>query len=282
MISKIILGTANFGNKYGISKVKINKKEVKKICKYSLTKGIKFLDTASDYKENYKIIKSLSKNFIITTKVLPNSKWENIKFCEKEMGLIRKKVNYKKIDTLFFHDEKFLYNKKKAKIVFENLKILKKKKFFKNLGVSIYNFRKIKYLTDNYDIDVIQCPLSIFDQRLINTGSLVRMKKKGIKIHIRSIFLQGLLLNNLILKKKKFNELKDKIKLLNDYADYKHTNPLDLCLNYVMSFKIDKIVIGFSNLNNLKQIISYKKVKNLDYKKFSNINNKFLDPRNWS
>ena len=108
------------------------------------------------------------------------------------------------------------------------------------------------------------------------------MKKKGIKIHVRSIFLQGLLLNNLTLKKKFFYEFKDKIKLLNDYANYKRANPLDLCLNYVMSFKIDKIVIGFSNLNNLKQIISYKKVKNLDYKKFSNINNKLLDLRNWS
>ncbi len=282
MISKIILGTANFGNKYGISKVKINKNEVKKICKYSLTKGIKFLDTASDYKGNYKIIKNLSKNFIITTKILPNSKWEKIKFCEKEIRLIQKQVNYKKIDTLFFHNEKFLYNKKKAKRVFENLKVLKKKKLFKNLGVSIYNFSKINYLTDNYDIDVVQCPFSIFDQRLINTGSFVKMKKKGIKIHVRSIFLQGILLNNLIPKKKFSNEIKDKIKLLNDYANYNDTRPLDLCLNYVMSFKIDKIVIGFSNLNNLRQIISYKKVRNLDYKKFSNINNKFLNPKNWS
>tara|TARA_B100000963_G_scaffold233086_2_gene203576 strand:- start:3185 stop:4033 length:849 start_codon:yes stop_codon:yes gene_type:complete len=282
MISKIILGTANFGKKYGISKKAISNLNIRKICKYSFKKGIKFLDTASDYKGNYKIIKKLNKNYVITTKVLPDTKWRDIKFCEKQIRLIQKKINYKKIDTLFFHDEKFLYNKKRCKVVFENLVQLKKKKFFKNLGVSIYNFNKIKFLINNYELDVIQCPFSIFDQRLIKTGAFENMKKKGIKIHVRSIFLQGILLNKISIKEKIFNKLKANIRALNDYAHFKEVSTLDLCLNYVMSYKIDKIVIGFSSLNNLKEIVSYKKVKNLDYNKFSNISSKFLDPRKWS
>ena len=41
---------------------------------------------------------------------------------------------------------------------------------------------------------MIQCPFNVFDQRLISSGAYKRMKARGIKVHVRSIFLQGLLL----------------------------------------------------------------------------------------
>ncbi|MEM5627314.1 hypothetical protein AAHB47_28660 [Bacillus wiedmannii] len=42
--------------------------------------------------------------------------------------------------------------------------------------------------------DMIQVPLNIFDQRLIYSGLLQKLKTKGIEIHARSPYLQGLLL----------------------------------------------------------------------------------------
>ena len=48
---KIVIGTANFANQYGIipSKNKINRKEIKKIFNYARLKKINFLDTAYSY-----------------------------------------------------------------------------------------------------------------------------------------------------------------------------------------------------------------------------------------
>ena len=41
---------------------------------------------------------------------------------------------------------------------------------------------------------MIQCPYNIFDRRLVNQGGIKYMKRHKIEIHVRSVFLQGLLL----------------------------------------------------------------------------------------
>ena len=56
----------------------------------------------------------------------------------------------------------------------------------------------------HYDFDVIQCPYNILDRRIISSGWYDKLKKKGIEIHVRSIFLQGLLVNPSAFKKKHF------------------------------------------------------------------------------
>jgi aryl-alcohol dehydrogenase-like predicted oxidoreductase len=42
--------------------------------------------------------------------------------------------------------------------------------------------------------DIIQAPVNIFDQRLLVSGHLAHLKNRGVEIHARSVFLQGLLL----------------------------------------------------------------------------------------
>ena len=78
--------------------------------------------------------------------------------------------------------------------------ILKKSNYFKNLGFSCYKIKEIYEILKKFDADIIQFPFNIFDQRL-NNNSLIKKIKKKIKIQIRSIFLQGLLLNRKVRKK---------------------------------------------------------------------------------
>ena len=46
---KIVIGTANFGMKYGLNNKNITSREIKKILSYCKKKGIKTLDTAPGY-----------------------------------------------------------------------------------------------------------------------------------------------------------------------------------------------------------------------------------------
>lgn len=41
--------------------------------------------------------------------------------------------------------------------------------------------------------DVVQLPLSLLDQRLLQTGALAEIAGRGVEVHLRSVFLQGLL-----------------------------------------------------------------------------------------
>ena len=128
MLSKIIIGTANFEKKYGILNKKIKIQDIKNICHYSIRKNIKYLDTASSYTNANKIIKKLNNKFEVITKILPSQEWKNPKYCLKKIENIKNYYDKKKINTIFFHDEKFLF-KKYANEVYKNLIILKKKIF---------------------------------------------------------------------------------------------------------------------------------------------------------
>jgi len=48
-------------------------------------------------------------------------------------------------------------------------------------------------LTRRFKPDVIQAPVSLLDQRLIVSGALGEIASLGVEVHLRSIFLQGLL-----------------------------------------------------------------------------------------
>ena len=92
-----------------------------------------------------------------------------------------------------------------GKIIFNYLEKLKNKKYFKKLGISIYDIKSLKKLTKIYNLDIVQLSYNIFDQRLDNKKILRNLKKKKLEIHARSIFLQGTLLG------KKYNNLKNNL-----------------------------------------------------------------------
>ena len=56
MKNKIILGSANFDQKYGIRKNFIQKSEIKKIFNLAHNNAVKIIDTSPLYKESEKII----------------------------------------------------------------------------------------------------------------------------------------------------------------------------------------------------------------------------------
>ena len=59
MKKKIIIGSANFNQNYGINNNNISKKEIKKLINLAKKQGINTIDTAAAYKDSEKIIGSL-------------------------------------------------------------------------------------------------------------------------------------------------------------------------------------------------------------------------------
>ena len=112
-------------------------------------------------------------------------------------------LNTKKVECILIHDIEILFSSNGTKI-FHNLETLKKK-YYNKIGISIYDTNTLNYLTQNFNIGVIQCPYNILDKRILTTGWFDKLKK-GIETHVRSIFLQGLLVNKLVYKKKYFKK----------------------------------------------------------------------------
>lgn len=49
-------------------------------------------------------------------------------------------------------------------------------------------------MSQGYPLQLVQLPANLLDQRFLRTGWLDRLQAMGCEIHVRSLFLQGLLL----------------------------------------------------------------------------------------
>ncbi len=277
---RIVIGSANFTQKYGADTKKISLIEIKKILKLAKNNNIHEIDTAEAYLKNKKIFKNINENFKFSTKINPDYKWTSLEFCQKQLNKHFNNLNTKSIQTLLIHDVGILFTKNGTKI-FKNLNELKKKKYFKKIGLSIYDTDCLNYVTSNFDFDVIQCPYNLLDKRILTTGWFDRLKKQDIETHIRSIFLQGLLVNKLVYKKPYFKKWRQKISDWFVRLENNSISPIDYCLSDLLNYDFDKIIIGVNNFQNLKEIINFKKIEK---KKMLNIkinDLKLIDPRKW-
>lgn len=277
---KIVIGTANFTQKYGADLTQINHNETIKIFNLGKKNNIYEIDTAESYLKKNETFQNINKKFQFSTKILPDKKWLSLEFCQYNLENHFKNLNTYKIQTLFFHDTKILYSKYGLKI-FKNLEVLKKNKYFKKIGLSIYDTECLNYLVSKYNFDVIQSPYNILDKRIITSGWLNKLKDKKIETQIRSIFLQGLLVNQSVYKKKYFKKYHNFF--LNWFMWLKKNNisPIDYCMSDLSHHNFDKIVIGINNVKSFKEIINFKVIKKnkmIDLK-LNDIN--VIDPRKW-
>ena len=277
---KFIIGSANFTQKYGIISNKVSDKEIKKILNLAKKKDINTIDTAESYLKNSNILKNIDNNFKFTTKIKANTNWASFEFCQKKIEDHFKNLNTNKIEIVFFHDVGILLRKNGDKI-FQNLELLKKKNFFKKIGLSIYDTNILDDLLKKYNFDVVQCPFNILDRRILNSGYFDKLKKLGKETHIRSIFLQGLLINKSFHKKKYFRKWNFFFNKWFDYMEKNNISPIDYCLSDLMKYDFDRILIGINNSENLKEILNFKTVNKNKMINFEISDRKLIDPRKW-
>ncbi len=280
---KIIIGTAIYQKDYGILNLKkYRTKDLNNVFLECYKNGIKNFDLAPSYGNAEKNFGKIfnKKKIIIDTKISKittrkNAQYRLINSFIKSL----KKLDKKRVDTLYVHDFKnFLKFKKEYNFFF---KFLKKSKKINNIGFSLYEKKELHQLLKICKPDVIQVPLNLFNQSF-NTPEVFNLKKKfNFKIYARSLFLQGILLASK-------DEIPDKFKkVFKKYENFllsKKMNKLDACLNFVFKTFFDKFIIGIQNEKQLKMILDNLKIRynrNVNFKKL-HVKSKLLnDPRKW-
>ena len=139
---------------------------------------------------------------------------------------------------------------------YESLENLKKENILKKIGVSVYNNQQAISVLNNYNIDVIQIPFNILDN-FNKRGEIIDLaQRKGVEIHARSIFLQGLFFVELNKLHPKLEPLKKYLIKIHDIANQYEISINNLAINYAYTQKrIKNILIGVDSINQLKQNI---------------------------
>ena len=292
---KLCLGTVQFGLDYGIAGA--SKPDIEssiKILNYAFEHGIKDFDTACAYGtaelvvgEFLKRLGERASEIKITTKSKPNclegvDKKDYLSVFETSLDESLERLNLKQIECFMIHTADYVFNKD----AIESLIKLKQTGKAKKVGISVYTPEQALEALKYEELDDIQLPYNIADNRL--EKNMFFENKKNKSIYCRSAFLQGLLLMKTEDIPEKFTKMKEIMKEIDKLCEIDNFSKLDLCLSYLnKNENVDYMVFGVDNQPQLEEILNanfdlnietIKKAKQL----FQEIDEFTLNPSLWN
>jgi aryl-alcohol dehydrogenase-like predicted oxidoreductase len=289
---KLGLGTAQFGMIYGAfnrhGQTTIH--EVVQILEVCAGFKVHVIDTAASYGESEQVIGQClprAHHFKIVTKT-PYFKVSKIteqqaSDLEKTFELSLRKLNQSSIYGLLIHNPENLLAENSV-LLWETMQVLKQQGRVVKIGVSVYTRHQIDQLLARYNLDLLQVPINVFDQRLIEAGYLKRLKERGIEIHARSPFLQGLLVTDLVHLHPYFDFIKDHIIAYRKYIETYGLSPTQAAIGFLKNMdEIDTIIVGVETIDQLKQIIAdfHKESPVINFSRFAIHEEKVINPALW-
>jgi aryl-alcohol dehydrogenase-like predicted oxidoreductase len=186
--------------KYGIANCKGQPNYLKafEIVDTACKNGVTFFDTAQVYGNSEEVLgkalehMGLSEKVQIISKLSPEINPDNPQELTVSIESSLKKLKIKELWGLMLHNEAWLeyWGGNLGKTLIE----LKSSGKIKYLGVSIYSPEMAQKALDNPEIDIIQVPANVWDDRMKQYNIFETARKSGKLCFIRSIYLQGLLL----------------------------------------------------------------------------------------
>lgn len=247
--NNFIIGTANIGQKYGIINPNnlLLKKNAVPFIEKAIKLGFKSFDTARAYGNSELILGECinnKKNIKIYTKI-PTIIDNNPYSVEKSFRHSLKNLKKKKIQGLFLHNAQDWHKEYIKKISEKLLKL----KYIKEFGLSIYDPSQI---FNHQNINLIQIPGSIFNQKMLKNKKIYKFHANGGTVIVRSIFIQGIILNDLKNLPMNLHSLKEPIEKFQLLAKKNDLSPDHLAIAVIKELcPYAKIIIGCENIQQL-------------------------------
>lgn len=257
---KLALGTVQFGLNYGIANQQgqASRDEARSILEHARSNGMDMLDTAIAYGESEQRLGEIGiQDWQVVSKLpaVPEGCSDIPRWVEDAFRNSLQRLKIKSLYGLLLHRPQQLLEQGGDRI-YQATQQLKRDGFVRKIGISIYDPAELDMLCSRYQFDIVQVPFNIMDRRLIDSGWLSRLAERGIELHVRSVFLQGLLLMPLNDRPERFNRWASRWSKLESWLTQSGLTPLQACLRYAVSFsEINKVIIGVDNLNQLKEIL---------------------------
>lgn len=285
---RVALGTVQFGLPYGVANQvgQVSLAEAKSMVKTASEKGIDTLDTAIAYGESEARLGAIGVHgFKVVTKLpgIPDgcvgvSDWvkQQVKGSLSRLGLSN-------IYGLLLHCPGDLVGSHRYEL-YQVLTSLKEEGLVSKMGVSIYSPDQLELLATVFHFDLVQAPFNLIDQRLLKSGWMKKLKDRGVEIHTRSAFLQGLLLMNQTDIPTKFFTWNYIFRNWHQWLDDNNVSALQASLAFPLSFpEIDRVVVGADSHSQLLEIANSERgLLNNDLPNLACEDENLINPVNWS
>lgn len=288
---KIGLGTVQFGLDYGISNHggQTDSAEVVKVLEVAREYNVNVIDTAALYGNCEDVLgRSLphDHDFKLVTKTIRinSNKITSADADRMESAFIAslEKLRCSAVYGLMLHNADDLLAEGGERLM-ERLEKLKQKGLVAKIGASVYTADQIDALLKRYEIDLIQLPMNILDQRLLVGGQLAALKSHGVEIHARSAFLQGLLLMMPESVPEYFAPVSKHLGDYNKFLQEKGLSTVHAALGFLAAQdEIDVIVCGVNDHRQFIEICqSSASLPDIDFSSFALNDDAILNPSKW-
>lgn len=255
LIQKIGLGTVQFGSDYGIAnkRGKVSESEAFEILNFAWEQGINTVDTAAAYWDSEGILgrffEKSGLNYRVVSKV-PAFESKNFNSLKNGLKKTLARLKQEKIYGYLIHKFDDIIEQKS---LLSELQQSKKEGFVEKIGFSLYRVEELQYLLDrNIPFDILQIPYNIFDQRFAEYFQ--SLKNRGVEIHTRSAFLQGLFFLRADELNENMRSARGYLKKLRNISSELGIPIPHLCLCFVLlNPHLDKTIIGVDSMVQLKQ-----------------------------
>lgn len=248
---RLALGTVQFGLDYGISNHagEVADAELDAILTLARKLAMDTLDTAQAYgKAEARLGVCNTTDFRVITKLSPNIDAADLT-VSLESSL--KRLARPSVEGLLLHR-----SQDASPALFERLADLQHQGKVGKVGVSVYSPEELtRWLEQGYPLELVQLPANLLDQRFLRAGWLDRLQAMGCEIHVRSLFLQGLLLMQPALRPAYFDAFREPLSRLDGWQP--HRSPLHKALALIPALpQISRFVVGVCHAHELAAIAS--------------------------
>ena len=282
---KIALGTAQLGLDYGIANAagKVSTAEAERILATARRGGVRLLDTAPAYGDSEGVLGTLraAEHFAIVTKT-ERMDASGPAGVEAAFDRSLERLQSRSVRALLVHAASDLLGADGRELA-ARLRRLRESGRVERLGVSIYSAAELEGTLSVLDAEVVQVPVNVLDQRLVADGTLERLKARGVEIHARSAFLQGLLLMDPAALPPYFDPIRARAVEWRRFCAERGRTPLAAALGFVTGLAaVDAVVCGVETATQLDEVLAA--AVPLDPSEFRELaldDPDFVDPSRW-
>lgn len=167
--------------------------------------------------------------------------------------------------------------------LYEAMLELKQQGRVANIGVSVYGGEIAEEISARFPIDIVQLPMNVLDQRPLVSGALSRLVSAGVKVQVRSVFLQGLLLADPAKLDPYFAPARTALEKFHAAARAAGVSPANAALHFLLGFgEIDRVIVGVESRAQLEELFaSFPPAPAIDYSQFKLDLPDILNPTSW-
>jgi aryl-alcohol dehydrogenase-like predicted oxidoreductase len=238
------LGTVQFGVPYGVAGpgVVVSESEASRILAAAWERGLRILDTAPGYGDVEERLSKLcaGRRFEVVSKIgaIPRSLDDAEKLAWALDSVRRSKARLGELLTaVLFHDSSDLSLFIERGLLDELCRWGEKAHVV--MGVSTYDPLLLKTEGLASSVRVVQVPGSAFDQQVADVSPV-----SGVQIHVRSVFLQGLLTMSPASAAQRVPGAGSYIRNWNRWCSERSLTPVEAALSIVKGFPVDVCLVG--------------------------------------